>query len=565
MNFIGDYGNRAPDPGELDKLSDYQLYNIYRNFKEHCELVTALQDSIRDKAWGGDAQGDQQELVKYLRSMCHTLEETRNEVEKLLAERKVAVDFKVGATFDGNQKVSILKALDDAWRAAAAAVGSQPISYIRHALIEVVLDHPLNRANGPALQLAELYKDFSKTGEVCPSVLGPLLTSALAQAKVKHPEREAWEIAGTLASKRDKLLLWKLFHPLYHALARRIDGSRMAKHELLQAIKEIEKKGQKGERTRIPEFDKAQDQISAWAVIHELTWYANYVENEYFGNAVLRALAEKAFKGETAKNFLRQAETLDLTGYSAIALEIMRQAYTHPELLDEFISKPQVTTAPVEEIRAVSAVEKTNPSDPPRRSVAETDKRIFNDYLIDRFTQIARTANTGRPINMQVEATAIFTQLTKLKEKSEAQVREIRDFFVRHAWIHRYFIYGDSLAEILFGGIAQAYGQLANAMLPDGEDYDPDIQIGRQNAKMDRLDEILLEHGFKKDGKPDPTSLLQQYVDALGERVERRELFAPFQQFFEREEIFEGRLNVPVPKSPDFPDVGPILDLLAKV
>src|SRR5689334_5432737 len=36
MNFIGDYGNRAPDPGELDKLSDYQLYNIYRNFKEHC-------------------------------------------------------------------------------------------------------------------------------------------------------------------------------------------------------------------------------------------------------------------------------------------------------------------------------------------------------------------------------------------------------------------------------------------------------------------------------------------------------------------------------------------------
>jgi hypothetical protein len=564
MNFIGDYENTAPESEQMRKLSNYQLYSLYRNFKEHGELVSALREFGLNRAPG---VSDRQELLTYVTAMCDALEETHNEVEKLLTERRIAFNFKSGATSDDNQKKFILETLEEAWDAADADVGSHPIGYIAQALIERSIDGACKRegGSGPVSRLTELYDQFSKLGEVKPALLRPLLTSALRRARVRDPKGRAGEIAVILAGKQDKQLLGELFHPLYYAMVRQIDGSRTARHDLLEAINKIEKKGQKGERTKIPEFADAQDQISVWAAIHELTWYANHRGNEYFYEAVMRALAEKEFKGETAENFLYQAQTLDLTGYSAIALEIMRQAYKDPELLDRFISKPDVTTAPVEGTPAVATVEKTVPPEPPRRSVAETDKRIFNDYLIDRFTQIARTANTGRTINTEEEATAIFTQLN---EKPEAEVLEVRDFFVRHAWIHHYFINGDTPAEILFGFIAQTYGRLANAILPDGEDYDPEIQIGRQNAKMDRLDEILLEHGFENDGESDPALLLQQYVDALGDGVEQRELLAPFQQFFENEEIVEDRLNVSVidnPKSPEFPDVGPILDLLAKV
>src|SRR5262249_33618515 len=35
MNFIGDYEATAPNREDMKKLSDYQLYNLYRNFKEH--------------------------------------------------------------------------------------------------------------------------------------------------------------------------------------------------------------------------------------------------------------------------------------------------------------------------------------------------------------------------------------------------------------------------------------------------------------------------------------------------------------------------------------------------
>ena len=46
MNFIGDYENTAPESEQMRKLSNYQLYSLYRNFKEHGELVSALGSSV---------------------------------------------------------------------------------------------------------------------------------------------------------------------------------------------------------------------------------------------------------------------------------------------------------------------------------------------------------------------------------------------------------------------------------------------------------------------------------------------------------------------------------------
>jgi hypothetical protein len=80
MNFLGNDKNTAPDLKQMKDLSDSQLYSIYRNFKEHGELIDALQEFIaRKAAWDADDRptDDQQEILDYLDAMCLVLKEPR--------------------------------------------------------------------------------------------------------------------------------------------------------------------------------------------------------------------------------------------------------------------------------------------------------------------------------------------------------------------------------------------------------------------------------------------------------------------------------------------------------
>jgi hypothetical protein len=390
MNFIGDYEKTTPDSDEMKKLSNYQLYNIYRNFKEHGELVTALQEFIRDKAWGGDGEprGDQQELVKYIRSMCHTLEETRNEVEKLLTERKIAIDFKVGATFDGNQKVSVLKALHDAWTDAGETAGNRPTAYITQALLKVVLDRALKRENGPALQLTALYKQFSESGEVDPS----LLARVLRQAKVVHPVREAREIAVMLVD--DSVLLKKYFHSFYDAMVRHIDGSRTAKRDVLHVVKEIKDSGEDGTKIEVPDLVEAKDDLGVWAAIHELASYASHRGNEDFDSAVKLVLNEqKMFRGQTAKDFLQVAKTLPLARDGARVREIVRKDYERRSRADT-----------VESRKAEAAVEDSVPRlDAALANSDRSNPSLVKEVLRDTWDKVKHGGRSRPATNLEGE------------------------------------------------------------------------------------------------------------------------------------------------------------------
>jgi hypothetical protein len=509
MNFIGDYENTAPDSDEMKKLSDFQLYSLYRNFKEHGELISALREFGLNRASG---VSDGQELLTYVTAMCDTLEETRNEVEKLLTERRIVFDFKVGATSDDNQKKFILEALEEAWVAAAADVGSHPIGYITQALIERSTDRACKRegGSGPVSRLTELYDQFSQLGEVKPALLRPLLTSALRRARVRDPKGRAGEIAVILAGKQDKQLLGKLFHRLYYAMVRQIDGSRRARHDLLEAINKIEEKGQKGEKTRIPEFADAQDQNSVWAAIHELTAYASHQGTEYFYEAVMRALAEKEFKGETAENFLYQAQTLDLTGYSAIALEIMRQVYDgqlqaesagsrrvervddgseedaqllqpgvqtiEPELEREEIAQPQESASGDQ--AEIQSVRPTAPVISQRATELAADMTVFEQILLPCFGLLSYRFEDLELVEVDVEID------NALQQAQPDEIVLVRDFFLRHSWMPDYFIQSDNREEKLFGIICNQFMTISNRMVPDDGPRASEFWIERRQASF---------------------------------------------------------------------------------
>ena len=71
--------------------------------KEHGELFSSLRDFIGDKV-RSEYSDDQGEVLRSLRGMLATLENTRNAVEVQLAERNIAIDFKVDATVDDREK-----------------------------------------------------------------------------------------------------------------------------------------------------------------------------------------------------------------------------------------------------------------------------------------------------------------------------------------------------------------------------------------------------------------------------------------------------------------------------
>jgi hypothetical protein len=396
MYFIGNYQNTAPDSDEMKKLSDFQLYNIYRNFKEHGELVTALQEFIRDKAWGGDGEprGDQQELVKYVRSMCHTLEETRNEVEKLLTERKIAIDFKVGATSDDSQRVSILKVLNEAWIAAKGDGGNHPIQYIAESLIEGMIDRACERGDESTVHLTKLNQELLGLGRVRPALLFPLLRNALRRVKIPEPRKKAAKIAVILTSKQDKQLLWELFYPLYYAMIRQNDGSRMAKHALLEAMENITGSGRGGETITIPKLANAQDQFSVMVAIHELASYACRRGNEHFDSAVERVLEDqKEFRGETAKTFLEIAEELLLFDDSARVREIIRKNYERRSRADT-----------VESRKAEAAVEDSVPRlDAALANFDRRNPRLVKEVLRDTWEKVKHGGRSRPATNLEGE------------------------------------------------------------------------------------------------------------------------------------------------------------------
>jgi hypothetical protein len=74
----------------------------------------------------------------------------------------------------------------------------------------------------------------------------------------------------------------------------------------------------------------------------------------------------------------------------------------------------------------------------------------------------------------------------------------------------------------------------------DGRKYEPVPWKERQNAKMDRFEGALMSYGHLDGADPDPSFMLQEYVNGLGSGREMPQLFEPFLKYFKDEQKHFG-------------------------
>jgi len=464
-DLIGDNGQASLDDENLRKLSDSQLYRIYRNMKEHGELFSSLRDFIGDKV-RSEYSDDQGEVLRSLRGMLATLENTRNAVEVQLAERNIAIDFKVDATVDDEEKQAISLALNQAWKAAGDLPELPASAHLDKGFRDVMLERSADGGNERAAKLIGLHKKLWQEGKVDSAALKLLLTDALRRAGVKHPEKDAGRITDLMVAKQDMSLLAELYEPLYHEFSQQIVGLRTDKVRLLGTIEKIRQSAGAGEKPKAPDLGAATVQK---------------LPNEQ---------AAQSTKGNAAK---------------------------------EVEASPEITAV------NASGVE---PEDT-HLTIPEVDGKVFNDYLVKCFTEVAKDANAGKVIKSHEIDAQISRQLKSLPRK---EVLQIRDFFNRHLWIPSYFAQGDTNVEDVFSHIAASYARHSNIIMLDGRTYEPVPWAERQDAKMERFERALMSYGLLKGADPDPSIMLQEYVNGLGSGREVTQWFDPFLKYFNDEE-----------------------------
>jgi hypothetical protein len=479
--------------------------------------------------------------------MLATLENTRSAVEKELAKRNIAIDFKVDAKVDNEEKRAILLALDQAWKAADNFPGLPASSYIDKGFRDAMLERSADAGNERAAKLIKLHKQLWQEGRVNSVALKSLLTDALRRAGVKHPEQDAGAIADLMVAKRDMSLLAELYEPLYHEFSCQILGLRTEDHQLFQACNRIMESAGKGVEVIAPDLAKSVQDGSIWQAIHELAFvamssFARTGGTLTFEDAVEQVLADQNFKGEELAEFLDGASMLTLSGNSKLALDEMKRIYdkqggvSFQKLSNEQATQPTEGNA-AKEVEASPELVSVNASslepEDTRLTIPEVDGKVFNDHLVKFFTEVASDANAGKVINSHEIDAQISRQLKALPPK---EVRQIRDFFNRHLWIPSYFAQGDTNVEQVFGLIAASYARHSNMIMLDGREYEPVPWADRQNARMDRFESALMSYGHLDGADPDPSFMLQEYVDGLGSGREMSHLFEPFLLYFKNEE-----------------------------
>jgi hypothetical protein len=549
-DVIGANGEeQSLDHAEIEKLSDFQLYNIYRNMKEHGELVGALEEFV---ASNNSENDDQDAFLGHVKAMCRVLKETRGTIEGLLSDRKIAVDFEKGAKAHSTERDFILEALENAWKDATGG-HDRPSASIGLALRDGLLNRAPEERRKAAEQLSDLADGLSTKGDLDPAILHPLLSDAFRRARVSHPWRKAGEIVEIMGAKQDKRLLADLFGPLQDALLRQLVGARGANKDLLQAIAQIQSSANEGNRIWIPELKKAADRLGVWAAIHELTSYATHRGTEPFDEAVKRVLKDQKFEGEWAQNFKDIARTLDLEDYSAVAREFILMPYEEhsqdglqstraatdriadegatqqPErsVLSESITQ-EVSRGVGEQHQIETVTTELAPTEAPQKPVpanlAAADLMIFENVLMDCTIHFARKRYAGEQPDIEQ---AIINQL---RDAPRQEIILIRDFFLRHTWMSAYFTNGEAREEQLFGQICQWYMVYSTRIALNESHYEPEYWVRRQQSKQDRFEDLVANSIFRD------TATLIRYEIANAVLLDMYMPTPIFKNYFEQEQ-----------------------------
>jgi hypothetical protein len=509
INFIGDYKNTAPDSDEMKKLSNYQLYSVYRNLKEHRELFNALQDFIQDKASRNEGSDDQRELVKYVTGMVYTLKNTLHEVEELLTERKIAINTNVGTASNKKEQDLIVDALNQAWD-DIAQYPDKPRHHVERALVDVTLTRAYQRGSHRASWLLQVQETYAVERKFDANILNPLLTAALKRAGLAHPRREARKISSLLV-KQDEETRDASYLRLNGALFRQIAGFSGANRNLLRAISKIEQSGDGvASKRSIPQLAYAKDQESVWAAIHELTKYASHRGNEYFDDAVRGVLEEQEFKGEMAERFLQHAEMLLLADDGARVREIVREVHDSQlqaasagsqreervddgseedaqllqpvvqtierELQREEIAQPQESASGDQ--AEIQSVRPAAPVISQRATELAADMTVFEQILLPCFGLLSYRFEDLELVEVDVEIDYA------LQQAQPDEIVLVRDFFLRHSWMPDYFIQSDNREEKLFGIICDQFMTISNRMVPDDGPRASEFWIERRQASF---------------------------------------------------------------------------------
>jgi hypothetical protein len=317
-DFVHESKGSAINSTELGALDKLQLYRLYRNLKGKGEVKAALNDQIQEMArW--QLKDKEVDLLTFVTSMRDALVNMESAVKEVLGNKSIAVSFE-NAAVNGAMKDQIVDALEDAWD-SVKRTGGPPLGVVKHALIKPSLESP-NRLESN-LNLIHLNSMLSDDGRIDRALLRKTLVPALHQAGERHPEATARQIASILSRKQERIHLHGLFYGLRIAIYQQLEGKRGAGAELLNAVAAIKQSEGRWEELRVPDLAKAAESpLSVWAAVHELASYAH--SSDDFAATVKKVLEEQKhmFHGETARKFLKLADSYVFRGESRHARRI---------------------------------------------------------------------------------------------------------------------------------------------------------------------------------------------------------------------------------------------------
>ena len=529
-------------PLSLEDLDEKQIYRLFENFKSHGEIIPVLDKQITDMTASGGLNDHEYNLLEFFQRLKVNQEAAATTLMKSAGYEKEHLNVHVNRT----REARLEKLLGDVWKRAKDGDDGDPATLLRTEISKAKDNYRIK--NGTAEQrkfgkaLKEVQKTFASEGRIAQESLKTLLEHARRITNSKSLEENPANLFKKLSYRdadnysptveRSTAEQWNLLNPFLEAMSDQIDGVDTARQDLKYAIDNIKKSKNRREELRAPDLTEITHRHDVMAAIHDLARYVRstlpddprLTAPDKFKAGVNEVLTKQKFTVETVENmqiFLKHADQMTLTRHSKVVRDAMREFYELSPLGAAAAEPSETIGAVAEQVVAVN---------PTAQSIGETDGLIF-EGLLEHFTNFVNKLIDDEPRDIDNEVRR------RIAHAPRSEILQIRDFFIRHAWMPAYFNKGETNVEKLFGAIAQNYSYYANQAVLKGAISEPEFWIERQEKKIDRFEKLLTRYGHEKNGYPDPSYGLQTYVDTLNTNlVELPEAFSPFYKYFADEE-----------------------------
>jgi hypothetical protein len=487
------YANESKLKDGQEKLDEFQIYRLAKNFRSFSQLKFAVMKTILEIRQSGEWSGSKRKFLILLETIDANIEATGDLIKALADGKGIKVDVQSArpSTEDLN---SFKHALSEAWneiRLGAKEPADVLLPKIDIAKEDRTKSNKDRRILRDGRALKEIYRRFRRRGTFDPDILKPLLEQALRRTGFQDRaarNARAQEVIDGLTSEERTAVQGEMLYSLLLAMLDQRTGAEGAGDRLDEAIEAILDHGRK----RGPEFEydlenSEEEEVEHYdpkpALItheppgrnlanltdpddlrHAIHDIAQHISREVAGvgestyKVLVRGeLLKEKFTEEDARRVLKRAKAIDFEGRSKIVREVLK------DLVDEMASRARKFR---------------------HESMIGMDPEIYDATLKTYFRTYVDRVNSGEDVDADTEIEEYLAQLP-----FEANLT-ICSFFSRHHWITDYFEKRQTETDQEFSRIALAFETFSLWTLQSKYKYIPDIKPLDSNEQIRRFENI---------------------------------------------------------------------------